>query len=274
MTAIGKTMHERTRQFLAGLGGLRSRPRGPRILLYHRVGAENHRYSVPREQFVCHLDYLEEAGYRVLSVSDLLAADAGGGKAVAVGFVDGYFEMLDVVAPLLAARDMGATFFIQPWLQRPPVHGEDEALMTASSPFQSVSLVAGLSRSGFEIAARLCDELLLTDLDDAIARDAIVGARRELAALLGFNINGFAYPQGVHNVQHRNMVSRAGFRWALTLRPGVVRAGDDFLSLPATELVGDVSVDDLARILDGECDDGPAWRWPYRRPSSWGEATA
>lgn len=182
--------------------------------------------------------------------------------------------MLDVVAPLLAARGMNATFFIKPWLHHHPSPGNGTGLAMSGSPYQSVSLVASLARSGFEIASRLCDDLLLTDLDDATARDAIVGARRELAALLGYNVNGFAYPQGVHTNQHRNMASRAGFRWALTLRPGIVRTDDDFLALPSTELVGDVSVDELAMILDGECDERPAWRWPYRRPFPVREANA
>jgi peptidoglycan/xylan/chitin deacetylase (PgdA/CDA1 family)/SAM-dependent methyltransferase len=87
------------------------------VLMYHRVvvAEEVDDIGLAAEALQHHLEYLERQGYSVVPLSQLARATVGGrqsARLVALTFDDGYAEMLQLVAPLLAERAVPATYFV------------------------------------------------------------------------------------------------------------------------------------------------------------------
>ncbi len=87
------------------------------VLMYHRFGEDEHpSTSVRTDQFEAHLEYLEDAGYTVVPLGDVVAAIRGEvelpDRAVAITVDDAYGSVYEVAYPRLKARSYPFTVFV------------------------------------------------------------------------------------------------------------------------------------------------------------------
>jgi peptidoglycan/xylan/chitin deacetylase (PgdA/CDA1 family)/glycosyltransferase involved in cell wall biosynthesis len=91
-------------------------------------------------------------------------------------------------------------------------------------------------RPGHTIGAHTAHHLALTCHDANTACREIAGDRLALAGVVGRDVDLFSYPYGDYNHATVAAVREAGFRAAVTVRPGAVRAGTNRLLLPRLEI--------------------------------------
>jgi len=252
---LSESIHHRSRRLRARLGASLAPTTGPRILAYHRICDDDHPLAVSRDRFRQHLDLLAATCDEVVSVSDLLAGpSAPGRRRVALTFDDGYLDAASIVAPELRARGFGATFFVLPRFDRAPRDLTPDMIWSDRGLHLTLGLIIDLARQGFEVAAHGRQHVQLTTLDDATAWDEVAGSRRELSALLGHPVAGFAYPDGIRGHGHASLVARAGYRWAVTFDSGVVTPATSVLTLPRTVVTAGDDPETLVAILNGGLD--------------------
>ena len=103
--------------------------------------------------------------------------------------------------------------------------------------------VRQLQRAGMEIGAHTVHHPILTSLAPAEAEREISTGRQRLEEIIDAPVDVFAYPNGKpvrdYDRTHVAMLSRLGFRAAVSTAPGVARAGDGLLELPRFTPWGD-----------------------------------
>jgi peptidoglycan/xylan/chitin deacetylase (PgdA/CDA1 family) len=96
--------------------------------------------------------------------------------------------------------------------------------------------VRALRAQGFDIGAHTRMHPILSQLDSVSARSEIEGSRDDLRAILGEQVQLFAYPNGRKGVDfddsHLKMVRQAGFQAAVSTDAGVVTSASNRWLLP------------------------------------------
>lgn len=209
------------------------------ILLYHGVGdcpeGPLADYVLPVAEFDEHLAVLEQDGWDVWTVADLVDHVHRRYRSVpertaVLTFDDGFAEMADVVAPRLAARGWAATLYVTTGA----VGGDSDWLGDgpgARRPMLDWDGVVELDRAGWELGAHSVSHPELDVLGAERARWEIERSRDELADHLGHEVRSFAYPHGYHSAATRDLVVAAGFESACAVREARSWAGDDPFAL-------------------------------------------
>ncbi len=96
----------------------------PRFKMYPRPGAsdvesEEERYTIKREDFIAQLDYLDQNGYHVIPLTDLIdyierRRTQLPQKAVVITVDDGYLSAYKEIFPIMRKRHIRFTLFIYP----------------------------------------------------------------------------------------------------------------------------------------------------------------
>ncbi len=128
---------------------------------------------------------------------------------------------IDAEAHLGPADDLGAERRAAPW----------PAIAAASRPGGALA-----------IGAHSATHRNLTALDDADLELEAVGSRDVIAERTGAVPTCFAYPYGLWNGRVREAARRAGYRGAVTLDYGLVRAGADPLALRRVNVPASISL--------------------------------
>ncbi|HEY3206922.1 MAG TPA: polysaccharide deacetylase family protein [Gaiellaceae bacterium] len=249
---------------------LRSRrrhaPDGIRILFYHRVSDDRDELAVTRGNFRLQMDYLAGEGYRVIDVLEaatLLDAGDPPEKTVALSFDDGYRDVAEHAAPLLAQYGFRATVFVAPgvtdgtasfawYRQQPPLLGWDE-----------IKALDADSALGFEAHSLTHPNLL--ELSDEDARREISGSKLALEERLGRAVTAFSYPAGLFGPREQKLVAEAGFRVAVSCEPGVNEPGTERLALRRRQIDARDRLLDFRAKVGGGHDSPPPFRGAYRR---------
>lgn len=113
------------------------------VLYYHRVGAPDPTYlSISCRDFEKQLRYLKKAGYRTISIKELLEILQGRAfpheRAVCLTFDDGFIDNLLYAQPLLEKYGFRAALFVATSLLRP----ENQAPATEMTDFNSAHTLA------------------------------------------------------------------------------------------------------------------------------------
>jgi peptidoglycan/xylan/chitin deacetylase (PgdA/CDA1 family) len=214
------------------------------ILVYHRVTDSPHpalrEYAVRPAVFRRQMGYLRRAGWRTLSLDELLAARVDGRalprRSVLVTFDDAYAELTDQALPALARNGQTATIFACPGrlgadadLLRGDEHHEGALLMDADA-------LRRARGEGFAIGSHSMSHTRLTTLDDGRLVEEVAGSRLRLAELLDAEVRHFAYPFGAHDDRVVAAVEEAGYATAVTTEPGAV-VDQDAWRLPRVYVV-------------------------------------
>ena len=226
---------------------------GLRILFYHRISEDRDELAVHPRRFREQMDYLAEAGYRVVDiaqVADLLDAGELPKRTVGLNFDDGYLDVAEHALPVLAEHGFRATVFIATgvtdgrasfaWYRRqPPLLGWDE--------------IAELDRGGtLEFEAHTVTHPNLLAVDDLRAAAEIKESKRELEARLGRPVSALSYPAGLFGERERGLAVEAGYRVAVSCEPGVNLPDTDRFALRRRQIdARDRLIDFRAKVSGG-----------------------
>jgi peptidoglycan/xylan/chitin deacetylase (PgdA/CDA1 family) len=240
--------------------------RGIRILFYHRVSDDRDELAVTRRNFHQQMDYLTGEGYRVVDVLEaaaLLDAGAPPEKTVALSFDDGYRDVADHAAPLLAERGFKATVFVAPAVTDGTARFSWYRHQPALLGWDEIKALDAESTLGFEAHSLTHPNLL--ELGDGEARREIFGSKVALEERLGRAVTAFSYPAGLFGPRERALVAEAGFRVAVSCEPGVNEPGTDRLALRRRQIDARDRLLDFRAKVGGGHDSPPPFRGAYRR---------
>jgi peptidoglycan/xylan/chitin deacetylase (PgdA/CDA1 family) len=215
------------------------------VLMYHQVDvprtAQEQRFCTPPGDFATQMQWLVKAGYRGVSLDQVLDHVAGRralvGRSVHVTFDDGFVGVLEHAMPTLQALGLPATLFAVPGRA-----GATNDWMHARG-FPRRALLSAphlrlLAEEGMAIGSHTRSHARLTELDAGDAQAEIADSRRELEDLLGREVAHFAYPYGLFSQPVRDMVVQAGYRSACSTRAGFNRPSDDPFLLRRIDIAG------------------------------------
>jgi peptidoglycan/xylan/chitin deacetylase (PgdA/CDA1 family) len=211
-------------------GQLRLRE-APMILMYHgvaEVAEDPNLLCVSPRRFAEQLDWLERRGLRGVGIGALVEAMRAGRQRGLVGitFDDGYRSVLEEALPELKRRGFGATaYIISGRLGR--TNEWDEG---PSWPLMTASQVRELAAAGIEIGSHAATHMRLAGASPEQLRAEVSASRTSLAAVLGAEIRGFAYPYGSMDAAARRAVRDAGYEYACAVEASTAEIG--LMALP------------------------------------------
>lgn len=184
-------------------------------------------------RFRSQMKWLKRIGYQGLSLRDAMPYVRGEktGKVAAITFDDGFLNVLENAAPVLAECGFTATNYCV----ANQVGGSnvwDQPLGVPKTPLMSVTQMREWTALGHEIGAHTLDHVHLARTPDDEARRQIAQSKTALEDMLGTEVTNFCYPYGENNPLHRAMVREAGFETATTTVLGRTGPTHDPFGLP------------------------------------------
>lgn len=209
------------------------------ILMYHvinppPVGAKFPGLYVPREEFVEQMGALAKAGYRAVTMDQMLANWTHGtplpkGKPIVVSFDNGYQSQLTNAMPVL--RKLG-------WV------GVENIQLTGLPPSQgglSRAQVGELVAGGWELDTQGISHADLIALSPSALHEQVAVAREELQRRYHVPVNWFCYPSGHYNAAVIAELKAAGYVGSTTVVPGWASPSQDAYRLPRLRVLGGTS---------------------------------
>jgi peptidoglycan/xylan/chitin deacetylase (PgdA/CDA1 family) len=199
------------------------------VLCYHRF-AESCDASLctPAGLFERQMDYLDENGYKVISMADLLDflsyRRSLPHKAVVITMDDGYSSAYEIAFPILKKHGFKATLFVY------------TDFVGASKSAVTWDQLRRMRSAGFEIGSHSLSHCDLTRMKEGESNEAYLDrVRRELILSkkildekLGQNTLYLAFPYGEFNQRLLGVCEESGYRLGFSVNPG----GNAFFSHP------------------------------------------
>jgi peptidoglycan/xylan/chitin deacetylase (PgdA/CDA1 family) len=232
----------------------RVRPIRKLVLLYHSVGSGP--WAIPEETFASQLRWLSQAA-ELSPLERLIEDDGTESLQVAITFDDGYASLRDTALPIL--RDVGAVATV--FLNTGQI-GECE-VRGASDPslgyypkehFLSHRDVLALAAAGWSIGSHGVGHIDLTRAAGDQTREELHRSRRAIEALLSVPCTLFAYTWGRHDQELRDMVAKAGYRYAFSGHHGPLHPDSDCWALPRINVAREYTLSDFHAIVRGDWD--------------------
>jgi peptidoglycan/xylan/chitin deacetylase (PgdA/CDA1 family) len=203
----------------------------PMILMYHgvaEVAEDPNLLCVSPSRFAEHMAWLERRGLRGVGIGTLVDAMRAGRQRGLVGitFDDGYLSVLEAALPELQRRGFGATAYII----SDRLGGTNEWDEGPSWPLMTVGQVRELAGAGIEIGSHAATHLRLAGASPQQLTAEVGDSKASLAALLGTEIRGFAYPYGSMDAAARRAVLDAGYEYACAVEASTAEIG--LMALP------------------------------------------
>ncbi len=126
-------------------------------------------------------------------------------------------------------------------------------LFGTDSSFLTVPQLRLLEQRGIEIGSHTATHAQLTALSDAQAFRELTTSKRVLERALDHPVKWFAYPYGAYDDRVTRLVARAGYRLAVTTRPGSCQDTSSPLELKRFEVLDTTGVNGLAAMLRSGC---------------------
>ncbi|MFH1037256.1 MAG: polysaccharide deacetylase family protein [PVC group bacterium] len=228
---------------------------GVRILMYHRVAdCPGDRLSVSPGEFARQMDFLLGEGYRVETLSGALAGRDEGKTVLVLTFDDGYLDFYDTAFPVLKQRRLPALVFVVPGFIDGPVALERYRTGPKQSRPLSWEMLDEMRGYGIAVGSHSLSHRELTGLPAPEAEREIAGSASRIGERLGVRPEWFSYPRGKHTPDLAARVRTAGYRGAVTVRPGTNRRPYDLFRLRRTEVSRDDDLGDFRMKIEGAFD--------------------
>ena len=207
------------------------------ILTFHALDEASSVISFPPRLFGTAMAKLHAAGFRALSLRDVLARlrrrEALPPRAFALTFDDGYRSVYAEAFPVLARYGMSATVFLTPGDEARAEPGRRLPSLEGR-PMLSWGEIREMHREGIAFGAHTLTHPDLTRLPaDRVSRE-ICASQSLIADALGTDVDLFAYPFGRYDARSRDIVSQH-FAGACSDRLGLVTEGSDVFALERVE---------------------------------------
>lgn len=200
-----------------------AREHGVRILCYHRVSGDRDVLAVSPDAFRRQIDAIAESGARVLRLDAALDVLAGPVEDfyVCVTLDDGYRDALDVAAPILREFSIPATVYL-PTAMIDGTAVYDWYGKRQPPPALDWHDVRELIADGLiDVQPHTRSHSRLTALDDDTARWELEESKSDIERNLGVGVTSISYPAGLYGPRDVRLVNEAGYRAAVTCRPGL-----------------------------------------------------
>lgn len=170
-------------------------PSGPRILIYHQVGAGlDRQMAVKESDFECQLDWLVDSR-QVVDLDSAIALwnQPNSEQLAAVTFDDGYRDVYTNAFPLLADRQIPFTLYVTTGF----VEGEEVSGGAAAAKALSWSMIREMLDSGLvTVGAHTHSHPDVRELDEAEVAEELKMSDDIISSRLGITASHFAYPWG------------------------------------------------------------------------------
>ncbi len=229
--------------------------RGVPVLMFHafaRPGERPSRYVVTRGALARRLRLLRLAGYRPITLDELVDALHAGTpprRAYVVTVDDGYGDNATVAEPVLAAYGVPATVFVVTGAIGGANEWDDGGVLRARPMMGAADVQSMHGRGLMSIGAHTRTHPHLTHLALGRAREEIAASLHDVCVLTGAEGTTFAYPHGDRSDDVIAAARDAGARCALSVRHGRARLADDVWDLPRIDVRGDESLWTFARTV-------------------------
>ena len=203
------------------------------ILQYHHVSTATPPItSLSPKSFTQHMDYLENNGFTVLPLEEVISKLRNGvslpDKSAVITFDDGYTSVYEVAFPQLQRRGWPFTVFVTSGLV-----GTNDRL------YSTWEQIREMASAGGTIANHTIDHPYLLDREDNESdarwlervRSQIVMAEETIAQETGQSHKLLAYPYGEYNPAIQALVQELGFV-GIAQHSGPINASSDFTALP------------------------------------------
>lgn len=199
--------------------------RATTILVYHCFNARSS-MSMSVAAFEAQLNYLDQAGYTVISVDSLArcldARKNPPDKSVVIAIDDGWSSVMKVV-PLLVRRKLPFTLFLPMAYMANPASSAtlSRADIDALKAYPKVTF----ANHSWKHSARVAGNA-------ALAREDIRKSRERYRQLFGHETPYFAYPYGRVSPTYTRLLREAGFKYLFVTGYQPVSAATDPLAIP------------------------------------------
>jgi len=201
------------------------------ILMYHKIGLKKPSlYWVELDVFEKQMEILKKAGFKTVTFPDVEAYLKGEKslpeKAVLLTFDDGYQDFYLYVYPILKNFGFKATVFI---ISSKVADGDSSRFDSCWGGEENLSLhliwpeIREMAEYGIEFGGHSDTHSPLTDenlTDEDLWRE-IYGCKKIIERKLGREIISFSYPGGRNNQKVRDLVKKAGYKFAVISGGGV-----------------------------------------------------
>lgn len=235
----------------------------PRILMYHMISRQKpkKRYNklrVDPVEFERQVRWLKENGWNFIHMSEL--KDQTGRKNVALTFDDGYRDNFLVADPILKKYNAKATIYLvvdrhdRDWSSLKKAHHTDGEL-AAEPKLLDQDVVQMLQSGRWELGGHTLTHDNLLNLSPIECRNEIESSLLKLVETFNTKVSSFAYPFGLFNESHVELVKECGFQNAVTTIQGISQnIFKDILTLPRIKVSGHDSLMSFRlRIRTGKC---------------------
>lgn len=232
------------------------------VLCYHSVDPSPGYLSLSPELFDAHLEWLQER-CSVVPLSELVAGRSEAREPrVAITFDDGYADNHTHALPLLAERDMPATFFLTAGFLERDRRVMDQLAETWHTPVEQLAPLAWgqveeMRSAGMTFGSHTWSHRNLAQIGAFEAEAELSRSREVLETRLSAPVSAVAYPWGKlrRHVTERTFAAagRAGYRLGLVSLPRAVRESDSPLRIPRFG-VGSEPVESVAGKVGGAID--------------------
>jgi len=202
------------------------------IVLYHSVSLEGVGrgvFTLPLTDFERQMGFLQQR-FKIVRLCDLAKAmetELPERNLACVTFDDGCLDNYEVALPVLERLGIKGTFFIVTGLV-----GKTLRTIAGEVPTMDKEHIREMAALGHEVGAHTVGHVKLTQVPIETARAEMQSSKQFLEDLLGSQVVSFAYPKGAYNDAVKQEAAQLGFRYAVTIREGLVPRQPDWLALP------------------------------------------
>ena len=195
------------------------------VLMYHEIGDPEGPWTnlyVSEENLIKQLDYLLEAGYKTVTMTDLEKNRVGkkilAEKSIVLSFDDGYASMYNFVFPALKERDMLGVFYLYP---------DKFGGWNSLSPEQ----IKEMAQAGMEIGSHSKSHADMTKISRENLFYELEESKKILEEISGKSIRSFCYPSGRYNDQVIEQIKNAGYGSAVTTNYGKYQLAESIYTI-------------------------------------------
>lgn len=183
------------------------------ILMYHRISAASepgvssyYRVCTSPERFAAQMQWLADAGWRGVSVSEALspASVAGGQRVCAITFDDGFRDVFIAAVPILRRHGFLATVYL------PTAYIGRERTAFKSTACLTWDEVRSLHEHGIELGSHTVNHLQLHTLTWTDIRRELEASKHKIEDEVGVEVTGFAYPYAYPQADHKFCAALSG----------------------------------------------------------------
>lgn len=209
------------------------------ILMYHNIDTPPKGVRIPNlyvtpRMFRFQMWYLKKAGFKVLSLSDMLASVAARvttENLAAITFDDGYWDFYKNAYPILNQYEYPSTVYVVSDLTG-KANTWDSKNENNSKALMDWEMIREISRHNVEIGSHTRSHPQLSTLSGEALQEELRGSKKALEEQLNKPIEHFCYPYGNLDASVKEEVINAGYRSAVTTRRGHVLDEFDPFLLP------------------------------------------